>query len=97
MSSGRQSRPGAGDDPGRDDLAVLGVGQADDGDLGDGRVVVEELLDLGRVDVLAAPDDQLLAPADDPVVAVVAAAGQVAGVEPAVGVDRPARSPRGCL
>ena len=78
-----------GDDPGRDDLAVPGVGQADDGDLGDAGVVVQELLDLGRIDVLAPPDDQLLAAADDPVVAVVALAGEVAGVKPAVGVDHP--------
>src|SRR5690242_14411154 len=36
---------------------------ADDGDLGDVRVLDEPDLDLGRVDVLTASDDEVLAPA----------------------------------
>ncbi len=87
-SSGYDAFARLGHDPGGDDFAVLGVGQPGDGDLGDRRMTVQELLDLGRVDVLAAANDQLLAPADDSIIAVVAAAGQVAGMEPAVGVDR---------
>ena len=93
---GVHRRAGLGNDPGRDDLAVLGVGQAGHGDLGDRRMPVQELLDLGRIDVLAAANDQLPAPAHDPVIAVVAAAGQVAGMEPAVGVDRPGGRLRDC-
>src|SRR5690242_18775961 len=51
--------------PGAQLLAVLQVGNADDLDLLDGRMAVEELLDLARVDVLAAPDHQVLDPAYD--------------------------------
>jgi hypothetical protein len=51
-------------------------------------VGVEELLDLARVDVLPAADHHVLDAADDVAVAVVAHHGQVAGVHPAVGVDR---------
>src|SRR5206468_2481424 len=86
---GRERRAGPGHDPRGDDLAVLRVGQTHDSDLGDGGVVVEVFLDLGRIDVLAASYDQLLAPADDLVIAVGAAAGEVAGGEPAFGVDGP--------
>ena len=74
-------------DPGGDGLAVLGIGKPRDGHFGDGGMVMQELFDLGRIDVLAAADDQLLASADDAEVAVVAAPGQVAGVQPAGGVD----------
>jgi hypothetical protein len=41
-------------------------------------VGVEELLDLARVDVLAAADHHVLDPADDVAVAVLAHLGQVA-------------------
>src|SRR5437870_10644078 len=64
-------------------LTPLLVGDADHGDLGDGRVLVEAVLDLDRRDVLAAGDDHvLLAVGDDDVGAVEVPA--VAGVEPAV-------------
>ncbi len=76
-------------DPGRHDFAVLGVGHAGHGDLGDGGMPVQELLDLGRIDVFSAANDQLSAPADDPVVAVLATASQVARMQPAVRVDGP--------
>ena len=50
--------PGLENEPGCDDFAVPGVGNARDGDLGDGRVPVEELFDLGGRDVFAPADDQ---------------------------------------
>src|SRR5262245_39473007 len=49
---------------------------------------VNEILDLGDGDVLAAADDDVLCAADDADVAVAVHARQVAGIEPAVGVDR---------
>ena len=75
--------PGLERHGGADLLAEVGVRDADHRRLGDGRVLVEHLLDLPRVDVVAAPDDQVLLPVDDVVVAVVVHPGQVAGAEPA--------------
>ena len=49
---------------------------------------VEELLDLARVDVLAAADDHVLDPADDTHVAVLVHDRQVAAVHPSGGVNR---------
>ena len=57
----------------------------DDRHLGHGRVLVQRLLDLPRVDVVPAADDQLLLPVDDEEVAVLIDPGQVPGAEPAVG------------
>src|SRR5581483_10869408 len=56
---------------------------ADYGRLGDRRVGIEHLLDLARIDVEAAPDDQLLLPVDDEEEAVLVDVAHVAGVEPA--------------
>jgi hypothetical protein len=50
-------------------------------------VLVEDLLDLARVDVVAAADDHVLLAVDDEEVAVLVDAGHVARVEPAV-LDR---------
>jgi hypothetical protein len=50
------------------------------------------LLDLARVDVLAAADQHVLDPADDVRVALGIDRRQVAGVHPAGGVDRLARA-----
>ena len=46
-------------------------------------MLVEHLLDLARVDVVAAADDQVLLAVDDVEVAVLVGAGHVAAVEPA--------------
>jgi hypothetical protein len=46
-------------------------------------MLVEHLLDLPRVDVVAAANDQVLLPVDDVEVAVLVDPGQVTGVEPA--------------
>ena len=61
-------------------FAVALVGDADDGGFGDVGVLVERGLDLGRVDVLAAPDDDVLQAVDDVEVALVVEAAEVAGV-----------------
>src|SRR6185437_638820 len=71
-------------DGGADLLAVLVVGDAHDRGLPDRRVLVEHLLDLARVDVVAAADDQLLLAVHDVEVAVLIDAAHVAGVQPAV-------------
>jgi hypothetical protein len=47
------------------------------------REAVHHLLDLGRCDVLAAADDQLLEPSGNGDEAVFIALGEVAGVVPA--------------
>ncbi len=46
-------------------------------------MAVKDLLDLPRVDVVAAADDQVLGPVDDEVEAVLVAVTEVAGVQPA--------------
>ncbi len=66
-------RTGAQADPGHQLLAVAVVGHADDRHVLDVGVAVEELLDLAGVDVLAAPDDQVLDAPDDVDVPVLAA------------------------
>ena len=49
--------------------------------------VGQQLLDLGRTDVLPAPDDDVLHPVGDGQVAVVVDHADVAGAEPTLGVD----------
>src|ERR1044072_4366650 len=71
------------DDRGTDLLSPLVVGHSEDRRFADLRVLVENLLDLTRVDVVAAADDQVLLAVDDVEVAVLVDAGHVAGVEPA--------------
>ena len=78
---------GAHPHPGHQLLAVALVGHADHLHVLDVGVGVEELLDLARVDVLAAADHHVLDPPDDVDVAVVVHHGEVAGVHPPVGVD----------
>src|SRR5918998_5551948 len=86
----------AGDHPGHDLLAEALVRYADDLHVGDCGVAVEELLDLAGIDVLAAPDDHVLDPPDDPDVPVLVHRRQVAGVHPARRVDR-LRGPLGLV
>ena len=75
-----------------DPLAAFGVGEADDRDVLDLRVRVEQVLDLLGADVLALADDDVLEPAGEHDVPVVADVAQVAGPEEAVGVERVAVS-----
>jgi hypothetical protein len=65
-------------DEGAADLAPSGVRHRHHRDLGHGRVGAEHVLDLGRVDVLAARDEHLLPPPRHIVEAVGIAAGKVA-------------------
>src|SRR6266508_6711058 len=74
--------PVGGDDEGGDDLAPLLGGDADHRDLGDARMLQQQLLHLAGVDVVAAGDDQLLAAAFDTQVAALIEAAEVAGAEP---------------
>src|SRR5699024_4948037 len=76
------------DHPRHELFAVLLIGHADDLDVADGRVVVEELLDLARVDVLAAADDHVLDAPGDVDVAVIVHDRKVTGVDPPGRVDR---------
>src|SRR5690349_23005799 len=55
---------------------------ADDGGGDDRRVADDGCLDLGRADVVAAPQDDVLLAARDPQVAVVVDDAQVAGADP---------------
>ena len=74
--------------PGADLLAELRVGDAEHLHVDDLRMAVEELLDLARIDVLAAADHHVLDAADDGAIALVVDGREVAGVHPAGAVDR---------
>src|SRR5438067_119334 len=69
---------------GRDRLAPVGVGHADDAGLADRRVRQQDPLDLGWEDALAAAADHLLAAADDRPEALGVDHAEVAGQHPAV-------------
>ena len=76
-------------------LAEPRVGRGDDRDLGDAGHAQQQLLDLARADVLAAADDDVLLAVGDREVAVGVEHADVAGREPAVGVERRLRSRAG--
>src|SRR5262249_41219581 len=79
-----------------DHLLVAGHGTADDGRLHHHLVRVEHRLDLRRIDVEAGADDELLrATRDEEMVSVEAS--QVAGIEPAVGINRLSGEIRGAI
>ena len=63
ISSNVIGSPGRADDHGARPLAAVGVGQADDGGVGDRRMGVQQVLDLLGRDVLALADDDVLEPA----------------------------------
>ncbi len=79
---------GAGHDIGAAHLAHPLVGHADDGHLGDGLVAAQHGLDLGRVGVEAAHDEHVLDAVGDGDVAGRVHDADVAGVQPALGIDR---------
>ena len=70
------------------DLARLVVGQPDHGGVGDCGVGEQQRLELGRRHLEALVLDELLEPVDDEEVAVGVDVADVAGVQPAVVVDR---------
>ena len=69
------------------DLTHAIVGNAYHGDLPDGGVLVDHVLDLGRVRVEAADDEHVLGAVRDADVAAVVHDRDIAGVQPPVGVD----------
>ena len=75
------------DDPRHHLFAILLTGYADDLHVLDARVGVEKFLDFAGIDVFAAANDHLLEPPGDGHIAVLIHAGDVAGVQPAVGLD----------
>jgi hypothetical protein len=69
-------------------LAPALDGQADDRHLGDGRLAVEDLFDLGGQERFSPTDDRILKPADDPAAAPLGHRRQVARAQPSVGAQR---------
>ena len=80
--------PGLSCDDRADLLAEHVVRDADHRGVDDRRVLEQRGLDLDAVHVLAAADDHVLGPVDDEDEALVVDAGDVAGVQPAVGEGR---------
>src|SRR6185295_18195341 len=56
---------GLEDDAGRDDLSPLGIGDAEYRRLANGRMLIDNGLDLARVDILAASHDHVLHAVED--------------------------------
>src|SRR5690606_15084421 len=77
-----------GHDAGADQFAQHLVREPDHDDVEHGRMRVQPVLDLARIDVEAAADDQLLAPADDVDEPRIIDDAEVAGQEIAVLVER---------
>ena len=75
------------DHEGHADLPEHRIGCADHGHLVDTGVVAERPLDLGGVDVVAAPDVELVGPSDEVEPAVPVEVPEVAGGEPPLGVQ----------
>ena len=93
-SSGSSAAPGTRHHDRGDVLAEHLVRHADDGRFEDRRVLVQHLLDLARVDVVAAADDHLLLAIDEEQVAVLVEVAEITGGEPALAVDRGRRRVR---
>jgi len=74
--------------PGAELFSVFHVRHPDNVDIRDLLVVVEELLDLARVNVLPATDHHVLEPANDLEVALLVHGAEIARVVPAVLVKR---------
>src|SRR6266566_312227 len=81
----------AGDDAGDDLLAPVRVPAAHDRDLRDRGVLLQYFLDLARVDIGSAADDQILGAVLEREEAVAVDAADVARVQPAAGQRRRAR------
>src|SRR3546814_1637988 len=81
----RRLRSIGGEDEGARDFAPFRVRRGHHGRLGDGGMRGEHILDLDRIDILAARDEHLLPAAGDVGEAIGVAAGKVARAEPAVG------------
>src|SRR5215469_16485705 len=73
------------DDDGHADFAPLRIGHADYGGFGNGRDLMQRVLDLGRIDVLATGDVHVLPAVDDVVETVSVDARGISRMQPAVG------------
>src|SRR2546425_1951962 len=80
-----------GHDAGADQLPERLVGDADDAGVAHGRVRAEEVLQLARIDLVAAADDELVAAAPDPDVAVLVQDREVARHQESLGGEPPRR------
>ena len=87
-------KAGAQANPCDDDFAEAGVGDADDLDFADFGIGVEELLHFAGVDVFTAANDDVAGAAGEVDAAVVVHDAEVAGVQPAIAVERPRRDGR---
>src|SRR6267142_955048 len=76
-----------GNDPGAEFFAVFCVWHAEDLDVLNFGVPIEILLDLARIDVLAAADHHVLDPADDAAISIVVDGRQVTCMHPACRID----------
>ena len=76
---------GGRDHDGHRPLAEVGVGHADDGGVGHGRMVEEDVLRLPGIDVDAPADDQVAVPVGEEEVAVVVEPADVADAEAGAG------------
>src|SRR3546814_10580666 len=72
--------------PGAKFLAQIGTGHTEDLHFPHFRMAVEELLDLTRIDVLAAADHHVLHATDDVAVTLFIEDRQIARVHPAAGI-----------
>jgi len=72
-------------------FAPLRIGHAEDGGFQDGRVLVEDLFDLGAVHVLAAGDAHVVGAVDQEQVALVVQVAEVPAVIPPMTEDRSGR------
>ena len=86
ISSGVTGLPGLQADHGLDRLAAIRVGDADDGGLAHGRMLVQHFLDLARPDLEARRDDHVLRAVDEIEPALLVHEADVAGLQ-AVGVS----------
>eukprot|EP01136_Pigoraptor_vietnamica_P034513 Opistho-1_new@98565 len=82
---GVELRTGLGNHHGHAHFAKVGVGHAHQGAFGHAGHLIDVALDLGRVDVVAAADDQVLAAAHDAHVVALVHFAHITGFEPAVG------------
>ena len=94
LLAGRRARPQ--DDVRAGQLALHRVGHRPDRDRGDRRMLDKHALDLRGVDVVAGGDDHVLQAIDDEEVAVGARVREVAGMQPAIGIDRLGGRQRRC-
>src|ERR1700688_1808851 len=68
-------------------FAPVVIRNPDDRSSHDGGMGVENILDLAGIDILAAADDHVLAPALNAAISVLVETPQIAGVKPAFGID----------